>query len=102
MNATEDKPTSLFTVSGAPAGEKLDRCITHRLPKSLVLQVHHIALGRRLRPATLSWWIRLILKIGAWKNDDPKAKKEPEGFDCMGKSRIKPIPDLAQQIEPTK
>jgi len=61
--------------------------------------MEHVALRGRLDPKEISWWVRLILKIGAWKNDDPEAKKqELKGFDFMDKSGIEPIKELVQQF----
>ncbi|MGB5708133.1 MAG: flavodoxin domain-containing protein [Arenicellales bacterium] len=100
LASIENKPTILFTVSGAPAGAKLDGWIAGSLPESLTSKMKHVALRGRLRPAELNWWVRLILRIGAWKNDDPEAKKEELlGFDYMDKSSIKPILELVQQIQ---
>lgn len=96
----ENKPLILFTVSGAPSGPKLDGWIVDSLPKSLISQIKHVALRGKLDPKKLSWWVTLILKIGAWKNDDPEEKKqELEGFDFMDKSAIEPIKGLVQQFQ---
>ena len=62
--------------------------------------MEHVALRGRMDPNKLGWWVRMILKIGAWKNDDPEAKKEElEGFDYMDKSGIEPIKRFVQQIQ---
>ena len=99
----ENKPVILFTVSGAPSGPKLDGWVAGSLPETLVAQMEHVALRGRLRPKELSWWTRLILKIGAWKNKDPEARRqELEGFDFMDKSNIEPILKLVQQFESSK
>lgn len=87
-----DKPTILFTVSGAQAGSKLDGWVTDSLPAQLVSRAEHVALRGRLQLDKLGWWVRLIMKIGAWKNDDPESRKEElEGFDFMDRSSIEPI-----------
>ncbi len=100
LASIENKPVILFTVSGAPAGSKLDGWIADCLPATLVSQMKHVALRGRMNPEDLSWWVRMILKIGAWKNDDPEAKQqELEGFDFMDKSDIEPIPKLVQQFQ---
>lgn len=92
MASIADRPTLLFTVSGAPAGQKLDGWIAASLPEKLISGMDHVALGGRQKPEELSWWDRLILIIGAWKNPDPVAKRqELEGFDFMDKSSIGPI-----------
>ena len=45
----ENKPIILFTVSGAPAGQKLDGWIAESLPESLIASMDHVALGRQAR-----------------------------------------------------
>lgn len=95
----ENKPIILFTVSGAKAGPKLDGWIADSLPDNLISQMEHVALRGRLDHKEISWWVKLTLKIGAWKNDDPEAKKqELEGFDFMDKSGIEPIQGLVQKL----
>ena len=95
-----NKPVILFTVSGAPPGPKLDSWIDDSLPESLTSQMEQVALRGRLDLNKVGWWVRLILKIGAWKNDDPEARKEElEGFDFMDKSGIEPIKKLVQEIQ---
>lgn len=96
----EHKPVLLFTVSGAPAGPKLDGWVAKSLPAHLIAQMEHVPLRGRLDPSTVGWWTRLILRIGAWKNDDPEAKKEElEGFDFMDESAIDPITRFVRQIQ---
>lgn len=96
----KNKPIILFTVSGAPSGPKLDAWIAESLPANLTPQMEHVALPGRMDPKEINWWARLVLKIGAWKNDDPEAKKqELEGFDFMEKSSIEPIKGLVQQFQ---
>jgi len=93
----KDKPIILFTVSGASSGPKLDAWIAHSLPQSLFPNMQHVALRGRMNPNKLGWWTRLILRIGAWKNDEPDAKRdELEGFDYMDKSSIDPIIELVR------
>lgn len=96
----ENKPVVLFTVSGAPSGPKLDAWVADSLPENLTSKMEHVALRGRLDPKKVSWWVRLVLKIGAWKNDDPEAKREElEGFDFMDKSCVAPIKGLVQQLQ---
>jgi hypothetical protein len=53
-----------------------------------------------MNPNKLGWWIRLILRIGTWKNDDPDAKRdEIEGFEYIDKSSNDPIIELARQLQ---
>jgi menaquinone-dependent protoporphyrinogen IX oxidase len=100
LASIENKPTILFTVSGAPSGPKLDGWIADSLPENLISQMKHVALRGRLDHDDISWWVKLILTIGAWRNDDPDAKKqELEGFDFMDKSGIEPIRRLVQRFQ---
>jgi len=100
LASIENKPVILFTVSGAPSGPKLDTWIAVSLPENLISKMEHVALRGRLDHKEISWWTRFILKIGAWKNDDPQAKKEElEGFDFMDKASIEPIKKLVQQFQ---
>lgn len=96
----EGKPVVLFTVSGAPAGSKLDGWIANSLPAAVIARIDHVALPGRLNHKDISWWTRLLLRIGAWKNDDPEAKKEElEGFDFMDQSSIEAVTELVRQYQ---
>lgn len=96
----ESKPIIFFSVSGAPAGEKLDGWIAESLPESFIKHMQHVALRGRQNPEELTWYDRMMLKIGASQNKDPQARKEElEGFDYMDKSSIEPIIKLVQQLQ---
>lgn len=94
----------LFTVSGAPAGKKLDGWNANsNLPKGFISKVKHIALRGRQNPKELTLYDRLMLIIGAIKNPDPVARKEElHGFDYMDKSSIEPIIKLVKQFQEKK
>lgn len=95
-----NKPIIFFTVSGAPAGAKLDGWIADSLPESLIANMNHVALRGRSDPKEHNLFDRLMLIIGSMKNPDPVASKEElEGFDFMDKTSIAPIPKLVQQIQ---
>ncbi len=95
-----NKPVILFTVSGASAGPRLDGWIANSLPGNLVSRMKHVALRGRLDHKKLNWWLKLMLRIGAWMSSDPDAKKEErEGFDYMDKASIEPIKRLVQQFQ---
>ncbi|MGI9543912.1 MAG: flavodoxin domain-containing protein [Cyclobacteriaceae bacterium] len=99
-SAIENIPIIFFTVSGAPAGPKLNRWFAQSLPENMTSQMKHVALRGRQKPEELSMYDRLMLKIGAMKNKDPQAKKEElEGFDYMDKSSIQPIVSLVEQFQ---
>ncbi|MEK6152451.1 flavodoxin domain-containing protein [Flavobacteriaceae bacterium 3-367] len=92
------KPICLFSVSGAPAGPKLDGWIAKSLPESFIKKMHHVALRGRQVPKELSWYDRMMLKIGAMANRDPEARKqELHGFDFVDKTSIAPILKWVQQ-----
>ena len=94
-----DRPVILYSVSGAPAGEKLDGWIKACLPASLVSHMRHVALRGRMDPKTVSLIDRIFLLIGAWGNKDPEARKqELEGFDFMDQSSVEPIVDEVRQL----
>jgi len=97
----ENKPTILFTVSGAPPGAKLDGWIANSgLPMGFILKMKHVALRGRQKPEKLTFFDRAMLKIGAMKNPDPVARKEElHGFDFMDKSAIKPILKIIHQFQ---
>ncbi len=96
----QKKPIVLFTVSGAPAGPKLDGWVADSLAEIPMSKMRHVALRGRMNPKTLGWWTRMILIMGAMKNRDPQARKEElAGFDYMDKSGIEPITKMVQQLQ---
>ena len=98
--AIENLPIIFFTVSGAPAGAKLDRWFAQSLPEYITSKLKYVALRGRQKPEELSLYDRLMLKIGAMNNKDPQARKEElEGFDYMDKSSIEPIIRLVEQFQ---
>ncbi len=102
LSTLADKPIVAFTVSGAPAGPKLDRWVAKSLPAELVSRMDHVALRGRLDHDGVSWWLRLLLKIGALMNRDREASKdEMHGFDYMDQSSIQPVLDLVQRYRAT-
>lgn len=100
LASIENRPIILFTVSGAPAGAKLDGWIADSLPEKLISQIEHVALRGRQNPKELTLWDRLMLIIGGLKNPDPVARREEmEGFDFMDKSSIEPLLELVMQVQ---
>lgn len=101
--ALKSRSKILFTVSGAGPGDKLNRWISNSLPAVLLSQMEHVALRGRLNHSKISWWIRLMLWMGALFNPDPEARKEERyGFDYMDKSSIEPIVRLVEQFQSSK
>ncbi len=99
----EKKPIIFFSVSGAPAGEKLNGWIANSLPENFILRMNHIVLRGRQIPRELTFYDRMMLKIGAMTNKDPEARKqELEGFDFMDKSSIESIIKLVRQFQQSK
>jgi menaquinone-dependent protoporphyrinogen IX oxidase len=96
----DNKPIILFSVSGAPAGSKLDSWIADSLPENFISKMNHVALRGRQIPGNLTWFDRMMLIIGGLKNKDPEARRqELQGFDFMDKSSIEPILKLIQQFQ---
>jgi menaquinone-dependent protoporphyrinogen IX oxidase len=99
LHILESIPIIFFTVSGAPAGSKLDGWIGKSLPKSFVEHMNHVALRGRQNPKELTFYDKIMLKIGAMMNPDPVAsKQELSGFDFMDKSSIGSILKLVEQF----
>lgn len=99
LKLIDSKPIIFFSVSGAPAGAKLDGWIANSLPKYFIIKMNHVALRGRQIPEQLTLYDRMMLKIAATFNKDPKARKEEfEGFDFMDKSSIEPIVEMAKQF----
>ena len=95
----DNKPIIFFSVSGAPAGEKLDGWIANSLPKYFIIHMNHVALQGRQIPEQLTFYDRMMLKIAGTFNKDPKARQEEfEGFDFMDKSTIQPIVEMAKEF----
>ena len=100
IGSIENKPIIFFTVSGAPAGPKLNKWFANGLPKHLISKITHVALRGRQIPKELTWFDRLMLIIAGLMNPDPIASKEEfKGFDFMDKSSIKPIIKLIEQFQ---
>ena len=99
LEAIMERPTILFSVSGAPAGAKLDGWIANSLPNELIDHMHHVVLLGRQNPRDLSWWDRVSLIIGGLMNSDPAAAKEElNGFDFMDQTSIEPIVERVLQF----
>ncbi len=96
----ESKPIIFFSVSGAPAGKKLDGWIANSLPENFISKMNHIALRGRQIPEKLTLYDRIMVRIGAMFNKDPEARKqEIKGFDFMDKTSIDPILKLVHQFQ---
>ena len=96
----ETKPILLFSVSGAPAGPKLDKWFANCLPDHMIAKMKHFALRGRQNPKELTWYDWIMLKIGGMMNKDPQARKEEmQGFDYMDKSSIKSIVKMVMELQ---
>ena len=94
------KPIVLFSVSGAPAGKKLNNWVRNSIPKSLKAGIEHFSLRGRLDHSKVAWPIRLSLKIGAFFNRDPDASKDERyGFDYVDRNTIDPIVARINEIQ---
>ncbi|MFL0356058.1 flavodoxin domain-containing protein [Erythrobacter sp. GH1-10] len=95
-----DKPVVFVTVSGAPAGEKLDGWLRKYLPPEFHARMHHVALRGRQDPRDLGWFPRLMLQIAAFFNPDKQAaKEEAEGFDFVDRTSIAPALALIEDLK---
>ena len=99
IDALSKMPVILFTVSGAPAGAKLDSWIANSLPAGLDDRFHHFALpGRQIRKS-LNLFDRSMLTIASLFNRDRKAaKEEAQGFDYVDKTKIVPIVERIKEL----
>lgn len=96
----QNRPTILFSVSGAGAGPKLDGWMAQSLPAELISHVMQFALRGRQNPGELTWYDRIMLIIGGLKNPDPvAAREEMRGFDFMDKDSIEPIVETARRLK---
>lgn len=103
MADLEGKPIVFFTVSGGPAGSKLNGWIANSLPKTFISQMNHVPLRGRQNPKELTLFDRTMLIIGGLKNPDPVARKEElKGFDHMDKSSIEPILRLVHEFQSSR
>jgi menaquinone-dependent protoporphyrinogen IX oxidase len=98
-----DKPLMLFTVSGSPADHPdLVAALKNSLTPEMRKTMNYVPLRGRLNLEELSWWIRLVLKIGAAIEKDEEAKyRMRNGFDEMDQSKIRPIVEWAASAERT-
>ncbi len=94
------KSIVLFTVSGAPAGAKLDGWIADSLPAALTSKMHHFALrGRQIRK-DLTWYDWTMLTVAGLTNPDRQAaREERQGFDYMDRNSIQPVVDLIKDLQ---
>lgn len=87
-----EKPTALFSVSGAGPGPKLDGWIAACLSPETASHVRHFGLRGRMDHSKLGWFSRMMLFVGGLFNPDIKAgKEERQGFDHMDRDSIAPI-----------
>ena len=92
LRCLTSRPVVFFTVSGAPAGRKLDGWISDSLPPAFVRHARRFALPGRIDRASLSWFDRLMLDWDARRNPDPvEAQREREGFDAVDQRAIAPV-----------
>jgi len=103
LDALLQRPLILFTVSGAPAGEKLDTWIANSLPRSLIDHMHHVALRGRQNPKDITFFDRMMLIIAGLMNPDRQASREElHGFDFMDIDSIQPIVDQINELKRDK
>ncbi len=95
------KPVLLFTVSGTEPGHPhLKQWLEENLPKEILEHVDYYAFRGRLNLGEVPWWIRLMLKFAAKREEDPEVKQRmTEGFDFMDKNSVKPIVDWVKALQ---
>lgn len=97
------KPIIFFSVSGSPAGSRLNGWIEKSLPGEFISKMDHFALRGRQIPANLSVFDRMMLRVGALFNRDSESREqEVHGFDFMDKDSIAPIVAKAQSFQQMK
>jgi len=96
----KQKPILFYSVSGSPAGKKLNNWISKSLPQEQISQMHFVYLQGRQIPKELTLFDRTMLQVAGFFNPDREAgKQESEGFDFMDKSSIEPIVKWAHKIK---
>ncbi len=97
------KKLILFTVSGAPAGPTLDEWISKSLPAEFTTRMQHFALRGRMDLKRLSFFHRMMLKIGSLLDSKSDSSVEEwEGFDHMDKGSIAPIIEAVHALQTTE
>ena len=92
LTALLARPVILVTVSGAPAGDKLQGWIDASLPGPFVDHARHFVLRGRIDRQKISWFDRMMLNFDARRNPDPEeARQERQGFDMVDKAAIAPV-----------
>lgn len=100
-NRFKDVPLMLYSVSASgPENAEFQNWIDNSLPKEMIERMKFVSLPGRLDVNRVSWWTKLLLKVGAMGEKDPNAKKRMlAGFDDMDKSSITPIVEWIRQFE---
>lgn len=89
-----EKKVWLFVVCGTTADDlgRQAQLINNNLGRALQRTTPVFFLPGRCVIAKLSWKDRLVLKIGAWLQKDPRQKAVMnQGFDRMDKKRLEPL-----------
>jgi hypothetical protein len=77
--------------------------VAKSFPEEILARMRHVGLRGRLDHADVSWWLRVLLRIGAMMNRDPEARKdEMHGFDHMDRSSIQPIVALIRERQSSR
>lgn len=93
------KPILFYSVSGSPAGKKLDGWISKSLSQEMISQIHFEYLQGRQIPEELTLFDRTMLQVAGLFNPDREiGKQESKGFDYMDKNDIEPIVKWVHEI----
>lgn len=96
-----DKKVLLFIVCGTTAEDHIQQqeLINRNLGQALRKSIQAFFLPGRCVISGLSWKDRLMLKIGAWLEKDPKKKALMKaGFDNMSRQNLEGISATARQL----
>lgn len=96
-----EKKVLLYIVCGTTADDPLlqQRLINNNFGHTLNKFDGMFFLPGRCFPAALSWKDRMLLKIGAWREDDPQKKKlMKEGFDRMERQNLNELGNKTREF----
>ncbi|MBL7738674.1 MAG: hypothetical protein JNK14_05605 [Chitinophagaceae bacterium] len=93
IHALQNKRIYLFIVCGTPAHEiqKLQSYLQASVPAELLHLCHVYYLPGRLVYNKLSWFDKLMLRMGARLSKDPEAKKGLSDYDAVKKEQLEEL-----------
>lgn len=88
------KKVYFFIVCATPANEKekIEEIVRNNVPEGLRTEENIYVLRGRMIMKNLSWWDKLILKLGAMLQKDPGARKQMlQDFDEVKQENLLPL-----------